>query len=114
MGQIDDYLRERDGKTRDAIAAAYAIARELAPSAEDGLKYGMPCLVVDGKGLISVMATAKHIGVYPFSSAVVAEVGAVDGLRGATKGALQFPLDEAIPDETVRLIVRARLREIGR
>lgn len=113
MGHIDDYIAERPDATGAAIAAAYAAVRSLVPTAEDGLKYGMPCLVVAGKGLISVMQTAKHIGVYPFSSGVVTAVGSVPGLVGSSTGALQFALDTPIPNASIETIVRARMAEIA-
>lgn len=113
MTHIDDYIAARPDGIREIIAAAYAVARELAPGGEQALKYGMPCLALDGKGVISVMQTQKHIGVYPFSSAVVASVGALPGLIGTTKGALHFSLQAPLPDETVRAIVTARLAEIA-
>lgn len=113
MGHIDDYLAQHPGPTGDAIAAAYALAREMAPEAEDALKYGMPALAIGGKGLISVMETRKHIGVYPYSGAVVAAVGDVPGLIGATKGSMHFALNQPIPTDALATVLRARLDELG-
>lgn len=49
------------------------MARETVPEAEQGTCYGMPTLMYRGKGLLAVMRTKKHIGLYPNSGRVLPE-----------------------------------------
>ena len=76
-----------------------------------GLGYGMPALTLNGKGLISVMRAKKHIGLYPFSGAVVSEfVDAVAAVPGTSsdKGTIRFQPENPLPDDLVRELVRVR------
>ena len=115
MAEIDDYLAGLDEADATIIGDAYATARALLPGAEQGISYGMPALVLEGRALLSVMRAKGHFGVYPYSAAVVAKVietlGPVDGLTSA-KGTLRLPLGTPIPENVVRQLVLARADEI--
>ena len=71
MGTIDSYLAELDPADAALIALVYDVARETVPEAEQGTCYGMPTLMYRGKGLLAVMRTKKHIGLYPNSGRVL-------------------------------------------
>jgi uncharacterized protein YdhG (YjbR/CyaY superfamily) len=117
MGTVGDYVEALPDPVRERIRDAYAVAREQVPDAEETLKYAMPALALEGAGVISIMSTRKHIGVYPYSSETVARVLTGDGLPGvigSTKGSLHFALDAPLPPEAIRAIVAARLAELGR
>lgn len=112
MGTIDDYLAGLEPDDRVAIERIYAIARELAPDAEQGTGYGMPALVYNGKGLLAVMRTKKHFGVYPFGSdAVAAAAPLLDGYD-LDKGTIRFQLGKPLPDAAIRAFVTARIAKI--
>jgi uncharacterized protein YdhG (YjbR/CyaY superfamily) len=88
------------------------IARRVAPEAVEGTSYGVPALLVDGKGLLGVRAAGAQLSLVPFSS------GAVDAVRddlagwSASKGLIRFTVDTPLPDDVVERVVRARLAEI--
>jgi uncharacterized protein YdhG (YjbR/CyaY superfamily) len=89
-----------------------AVARAAVPEAVDGLGYGMPALRYRDKPMLSVMPAKHHIGLYPFSPAVVAAVTSeLDGYSFA-KGTIRFTADRPLPDELVRRIVLLRRDEI--
>ncbi|WP_295032836.1 iron chaperone [uncultured Microbacterium sp.] len=116
MGTVDDYLAGVDDPgDRAALARIYAIARELAPAAEQGTGYGMPALTHEGKSLISAIRTAKHLGVYPFSAAAVAavadRVATIEG-AGSSTGAIRLPPGSEIPEDLIRDLVAFRLAQI--
>jgi uncharacterized protein YdhG (YjbR/CyaY superfamily) len=115
MGTVDDYLTDLDPSDRRVIERVYAVAREEVPEAEQGTGYGMPALVYQGKPLISVMRTLKHIGIYPFSPDAVSAV--VDAVRevprtGLEKGTIRFQPSDPLPDDLVRALVAARRAQI--
>ncbi|MFD4421295.1 iron chaperone [Agromyces sp. NPDC058484] len=112
MGTIDDYLADLDPADRAVMQKVYAVAREVAPDAEQGTGYGMPALVYRGKPLLSVMRAKKHIGVYPFSPDAVDAVA--PGLAGfdLDKGTIRFQPDVPLPDDTVRALVAVRKAQI--
>jgi len=75
----------------------------------------MPALIFQGRPLLSLMRAKGHIGIYPYSSVVVAAVletlPAVDGLSAA-KGTVRLPLGAEIPEIVIRQLVLARSEEI--
>jgi uncharacterized protein YdhG (YjbR/CyaY superfamily) len=88
-----------------------ARALTLAPGAEDGISYGVPALRYRGRPLVGVVATTAGFSLYPFSSAVVAQVAVPAGLS-TTKGAVRFTAEHPVPDEVFDAIVVARRAEI--
>ena len=115
MGTVDDYLAELNPADAAVVGHVYDVAREAAPEATQGTSYGMPALVLDGKGLLSVMRARAHVGVYPYSAAVVSEVAPeVEAVpeTSLAKGTIRFQPGHPLPDDVVRLIVRTRLAQI--
>lgn len=115
METIDDYVADLDQADRDSIQRVYAVAKALAPEAEQGKGYGMPALVYRGKALLSVMRAKKHIGVYPFSPAAAAEVA--DRLAdhpgvSVDKGTIRFQPEHPLPESAITALVRARMAQI--
>ena len=110
MGTIDDYLAELDPADATMIAHIYDVARATVPEAEQGTCYGMPTLMYRDKGLLAVMRTKKHIGLYPPISGDKAIEKAIARYAGP-KGNLQFPLDEPMPFDLIRKIVQFRIKE---
>lgn len=115
MAQIDDYLAGLDPESADIVAGAYTVARQLLPEAVEGTSYGMPALIYQGSPLLSVMRAKAHIGIYPYSPAVITEVlehlPPIRGLSSA-KGTIRLPLEEPVPDVVIRYLVLARRDEI--
>jgi uncharacterized protein YdhG (YjbR/CyaY superfamily) len=115
MAQIDDYLAGLDPEDARTIGDAYQVARRLVPDAEQGVSYGMPALIWQGKPLLAVMRAKGHYGIYPYSALVVAAVletlGPIEGLETA-KGTFRLPLGAPIPEVVVSRLVLARRDEI--
>jgi uncharacterized protein YdhG (YjbR/CyaY superfamily) len=112
MGTVTDYLATLSGPNRDVLERVVAIAREVAPEADEGTSYAMPALMVQGKGLVSALETKKHLALYPFSGKVLAQLAAeLEGFDWA-KGTLRFSAEHPVSDELVRKIVQLRLAEI--
>jgi uncharacterized protein YdhG (YjbR/CyaY superfamily) len=114
VGTIDDYLAGLDPADAAVIAHVYDVARQTVPEAEQGLCYGMPTLMYRGKGLLAVMRTKKHIGVYPNSGRVLLELGGRLADFDVDKGTLRFQPGAPPADELIELIVSARRAEIDR
>lgn len=115
---IASYLETLDmptlGQIRAILDRAASFAREHGDGLGEGMRYGMPCLTWHSKPLISAVATRNHVGVYPYSSAVVDLVRAeleADGIP-ATAGAIQLPYEATLSDDVVRTIVEERIAAI--
>ena len=113
MGEVADYLESLDGQDRAVLERIVEIARQLAPEATEGRSYGMPALLLRGKGYVSVLATKKHLAMYPFSGQILPQLA--DELEGRdwAPGTLRFTADDAVPEPLVRRILEARIAEIG-
>ncbi len=90
-----------------------ATLAKVLPHAQQCLKYGMPAVAVDGKGVAGYAAFADHCSYFPMSGEVLDVAG--DAVAGYTisKGGLQFPVGGRLPVGLVRRLVRLRLDEIA-
>ena len=113
MGDVTDYLESLDGQDRAVLARIVEIARELAPEATEGRSYGMPALLLNGKGYASVLAAKKHLALYPFSGHILPQLA--DELEGRdwAPGTLRFTAEDPVPEDLLRRILEARIAEIG-
>lgn len=106
---IDEYISGYPPEIRSRLEAIRAAIREIAPEAEEAVKYGLPTFVLHGN-LVHFGAFKHHIGFYPAPSGLEAFKDQLVQYKGS-KGAVQFPLDQPLPLDLVREITAFRLRE---
>ena len=112
MGEVSEYVDGLDEPARSAIGGIYRIAREAVPDTVEGAGYGMPALRYRDKPLLAVMQAKSHLGLYPFSPAVIEAVASrLDGFDLA-KGTIRFTPEHPLPDDVVADLVRLRRDEI--
>jgi uncharacterized protein YdhG (YjbR/CyaY superfamily) len=106
LSSLDPERRAPLQELRETIAAA-------APGAEEGITYGMPGFLVDGRGLVGYMAFERHYSFFPMSPAVIDahrdELG--DLVKG--KGTISFDYGGRLPVKLVKAVVKARLAEVA-
>ncbi|MCK8608416.1 iron chaperone [Agromyces sp. C10] len=112
MGEVDEYVAGLDEPARSAIAAVYRVARATVPDAVDGQGYGMPALRYRDAALLSVMQAKAHLGLYPFSPAVIAALADELAGFGTAKGTIRFTPQHPLPDDLVERLVSLRRDEI--
>ena len=112
MGDLTDYIARLDDPEKGIIEQIRARAITLVPDAVEGMSYGMPALRYRDSPLVSVMSAKGHIGLYPFSPAVVSAVA--DELDGYSwsKGTIRFTPEHTLPDALVDRIILLRRDEI--
>jgi uncharacterized protein YdhG (YjbR/CyaY superfamily) len=106
---IDDYIAAFPPDVQSILNTIRLTVREAAPEAEERISYRMPAFFQDGV-LIYFAAFKKHIGIYPPVGGDAALDKKLARYRGE-KGNLQFPLDEPIPYDLIRRIVKLKLKE---
>jgi len=111
-GEVQDYIAGLGEPERSVIAEIYARASELVPEAVEGLSYGMPSLLYKGKGLISVMSTKKHIGIYPFGALGEYTAVAEGAGLGTTKGSIYLGSGQHLPDGLLHQLILRRVRQL--
>lgn len=87
--------------------------REAAPQATEKISYQMETFNLN-RNLVHFAAYQRHIGFYPTPSGIEAFKEDLSGYR-SSKGAVQFPLDQPLPEELIRRIVEYQVDEnLGR
>ena len=110
MSVIDGYLATLSETERATIEHMYGIVRQMVPTATEELSYAMPAFKYKGKGLVAIMANKEFLSLYPFGA--VARLGVDLSAYECTSGSIHFSLDKPIPDDLLRHIIAARMRQI--
>jgi len=106
---IDEYIATFPKEIQKILKELRATIKASAPDAEEKISYQMPTFYLKGN-LIHFAAFKNHIGVYPSPSGTQAFKRELSIYQGA-KGSIKFPIDEPLPLELVRKIVKFRVAE---
>src|SRR5712691_156324 len=107
---IDEYIRTFPKDVQTILEKLRKAIQEAAPGAVETISYQMPTFKLNGKGLVYFAAFKNHIGFYPIPTGIQAfEEGLSPYKQG--KGSVQFPIDQPVPYDLVRRIVRFRVNE---
>ncbi len=106
---IDAYILPFPTDVQQILRKVRETIRTAAPEAKEVISYQMPAFRQHGI-LVYFAAWKKHIGLYPPISGDVAIEKAVAKYAGP-KGNLQFPLDEPIPYNLIKRIVKLRVKQ---
>ena len=106
---IDEYVAAFPPDVQSILRKIRLTIRKAAPQAEEKISYKMPAFALDGD-LIYFAAFKKHIGIYPPVRGDEKLSKELSRYRGE-KGNLKLPLDEPIPYDLIRKVVKFRLKE---
>ncbi|KUG15769.1 hypothetical protein ASZ90_014567 [hydrocarbon metagenome] len=106
---IDDYIGTFPLEVQKILQNLRATIREVAPGAEEAIRYGIPTFRLHGN-LVHFAAFKNHIGLYPGPSAIDAFRNELSSYT-LSKGTIQFPIKKPIPFDLVRRIVEYRVTE---
>ncbi len=109
---MDEYLAGLPPEQRDALAGVRAEVAGLAPDAVEGMSYGMPAFLIDGRPLLGFRAAARHLSVFPFSPAAVDAVRDRLDPASVSKGTIRFTPEAPLPPGLLEDLVRERRREL--
>ena len=106
---IDEYLAEFPPETQAILQKVRATIREAAPEAQETINYAIPTFTLKGN-LVHFAGFKSHIGFYPTPTGIEKFKAELTGYESA-KGSVKFPLDQPIPYELIREIVKFRVQE---
>ena len=106
---IDEYISGFPGEVRIFLQQIRATIKEAAPDAEETIKYGIPTFTLKGN-LVHFAAFKNHIGFYPAPTGLEAFKDELSDYKQG-KGSVQFPLDQPMPLNLVRRIVKYRVAQ---
>lgn len=114
---VEDYLAAIPAAERAALAPLRDVILAAIPDPGEHIGYQIPIFDYRGRGLIGLSVAAKHCALHlmspPLAKALVAEAGGTRIDTGKVSGAtIQFPADNPLSAETVRMIVARRIAEV--
>ncbi len=106
---IDEYIASFPPNVQAVLQQVRQAIRAVAPQAEEVISYQMPAFKQNGV-LVWFAAFKNYIGFFPKMSAMEAFKEKLSSYQ-TSKGTVRFPLDEPIPVELVKEIVKFRVKE---
>lgn len=106
---IEEYIAKFPPDIREKLMTLREVIRNAAPDATEKISYAMPTFFYR-KNLVHFAAYKKHIGFYPAPSGIDAFKEELSRYK-SSKGAVQFPMDEPLPYDLIKRIVRYRVEE---
>ena len=104
---IDSYIAQFPSDVQTRLQQLRKSILKLAPGATEAMSYQIPTFKLNGN-LVHFAAFKKHIGFYPGAAGIAAFQDELAGYKSA-KGSVQFPLDQALPLDLVKKIVKFRV-----
>jgi len=110
---FEKYLATLNADQRAALQKVWKTIQTILPEAEEGVSYGMPAFLVNGKAVAALYASKQHCSYFPMSGHVVAALAKELKNYDTSKGTIRFPPGKPLPAMLVKKLVKARLAEIG-
>ena len=108
---IDEYIAAQDENKKPVLQQFRKIIKAAAPKAEEVISYGMPAFK-QGSVLVYFAAMKEHYGFYPTTKPIEVFKDKLKAYK-TSKGAIQFPADNPLPEKLITEIVKYRLKEVG-
>lgn len=105
---IDDYISEFPAETKKLLQQVRETIHATAPQATETISYAIPTFKLNGKNLVHFAGYKNHIGFYPTPNSIEAFARDLSKYKQA-KGSVQFPLDEPLPLDLLKRIVKFRM-----
>lgn len=109
---VDECIATFPKDMQTILEKVRAVIQDAEPGAEEAISYGIPTFKLKGKNLVHFSGFAHHIGFYPTPSAITAFQKELAQYKQA-KGSVQFPLDQPVPYDLIKKIVRYRVKELS-
>ncbi|HWP22189.1 MAG TPA: DUF1801 domain-containing protein [Candidatus Cryosericum sp.] len=106
---ITDYILQFPADVQQKLNELRTTILEIVPDATEKIAYGIPTFYVKGN-LVHFAAYKHHIGFYPGASGIETFQSELTQYK-LSRGTVQFPLDQPLPMELIRRIVKYRLAE---
>lgn len=106
---IDEYIERFPEEVQIIMQKLRATIKEAAPGAEEVISYQIPAFKYHGM-LVYFAGYKNHIGFYPTSTLMEVFKDRLVNYK-TSKGAIQFPIEKAIPLTLVKDIVKFKINE---
>ncbi len=106
---VQTYVADFPEGVREKLERMREIIQHTAPKAQEVISYGMPAYKMNSV-LVYFAAFKNHIGFFPTASGIKAFQHKIEKYKWS-KGTIQFPLDQPLPEKLIKAIVRFRVKE---
>ena len=106
---IDEYIAGFPPDVQKILRQVRTTIRQAAPGAEETISYRMPTFTLNGY-LVYFAGFKNHIGFYPIQTGIEKFKKELARYEQG-KGSVQFPLDQPMPYDLIRKIVKFRVKE---
>ncbi len=106
---IDVYVEQFPTATQKQLNKLRNIIKSTAPAAEEMISYKMPAYKLNGM-LVYFAGYKVHVGFYPTPSGIKNFLHKLKGYK-CSKAAVQFPIDQPLPESIIKEIVAFRIKE---
>jgi uncharacterized protein YdhG (YjbR/CyaY superfamily) len=106
---IDEYIATFPENVQTVLEQVRQAIKEAAPEAEETISYQMPAFKQNGI-LVWFAAFRTHLSLFPKVSAIEAFKDQLSAYQ-TSKGTIQFPLNQPIPFNLIKEIVKYRVKE---
>ncbi len=110
INEVDKYISSFPLDIQQILKKIRRIILEEAPDALESITYMMPAYKTNGKPLVYFAGFSKHIGLYATPSAHTSFSDELAKYKHG-KGSVQFPLDQPMPYDLIRNIVKFKVME---
>lgn len=107
MNEVNQYISQFPEDVQQDLNKIREIILQEVPEAEEKISYGMPGYYLNGKPLVYFAGYKKHIGFYATPNGHEKFQKEFSKYKQG-KGSVQFPLNEEIPYELIKKVVRYR------
>jgi uncharacterized protein YdhG (YjbR/CyaY superfamily) len=107
---IDQYIADFNEEVGGILNQIRSCIKQAAPEAQEVISYNMPAFK-QGKVLVYFAAFKNHIGFYALPSGNMAFKESLSKYK-VGKGSIQFPLNQPMPFELIKLMVAFRVEEV--
>lgn len=109
FSSVDEYIAEFPPQIKKVLGEIRKIIRDTAPETTEVISYNMPAYRQFGV-IVYFAANKNHLGFYPTGSPIRVFKDQLSDYK-TSKGAIQFPLSQPLPEKLIIDIVRFRLVE---
>lgn len=110
INEVDKYISSYPQDIQRILNKIRKIILEEAPDASESITYKMPAYKTNGKPLVYFAGFSKHIGLYATPSAHTSFSDELAKYKHG-KGSVQFPLNQPMPYDLIRNIVKFKVME---
>lgn len=109
---IAQYVQAAPSVGQPHLQKVYAILKQVAPTAEETIKWNMP-FFVEPRFLFAFSAHKAHVGFNPMAAALEPFRIELEPYETTKMGILKLRYDQPIPEDLIRRIAEHRLRMVS-